>query len=102
MRFLALVWTLVFWICCVAVPLGAVVSSASLGSGWRTLVDPTVLAVVRVTLWQTFWSTALSGFFGLALGLWVGRSAASKTHPRIETLLMVPYGVPTVVVAMAW
>src|SRR5688572_25349895 len=65
--------------------------------------DPQILAVVKITSYQATISTFLSAAIGLFLGLWVGarRAHGSRIASVCKTLLALPYGVPTVVVAMA-
>ncbi len=72
-----------------------------------------VFPVVRATLSQAMWSTAVSAVLGLGLGLWAGRLASvaqdkhsqkcvSKCISLGHFFLSIPYGVPTIVAATAW
>jgi len=107
---IAFVWTVAFWCLCIAIPLGAVLSGATIGStsdstwgsAWRSLFDPVVLAVAGATFKQALCSMFLSGGIGLFFGLWLGKRFSLYSISRVESLLMVPNGVPTVVIATAW
>jgi thiamine transport system permease protein len=96
------VWTIGFWSTCVALPVVWVVKQALGGEGWGLFFDPSLLSVVQATVFQAFWSTAISGVLGLPLGLWIGRSTPHFAKTLSQIFLSVPYGVPTVVAAMAW
>ncbi len=102
---ISILWTVLFWLSAVLVPVAAVITQALFQDsqgGWRALLDPTVLSVVRLTLWQVFWSTLWSGTLGLLLGLWIGSFLANLPRSRAHALLVVPFGVPTSVVGIAW
>jgi thiamine transport system permease protein len=96
---LARLCTLVFWLACVAVPIGAVLMRAN--GAAAGMLDPLVLLTVRATLWQAAWSTVISVGLGLALGLWVAR-ARGRIRRWTVMVLAIPSGVPTVVAATAW
>ena len=99
-------WTLLFWGGCIAVPLYTVLVEAFSHGGVFSFFDPAVLPIVKATLWQAVLSTGISSIAGLLLGLFIGEWIAahpfSKLGHRIQTLLAIPYGVPSVVAAMAW
>lgn len=87
-----------FWLLCVAVPVGAVFTRAE---GLGLLLEPSVLAVARITAGQAALSTAISAALGLALGLWIGARPEKQAGPALIALSL-PFGVPSVVAAMAW
>ena len=66
------------------------------GSFVSLLLDPMILQVTRFTALQAFCSVLISAAIGLPLGLWV------RGGRRLEALLALPFGVPTLVVAVAW
>lgn len=96
---LAGIVTLAFWCACVAVPVAALLSRVSGSSA--VFGDPDVLRVAVATARQA----CVSALFSVALGLPLGLLAA-RASPRIaawvDTLLLLPQGVPTVVAATAW
>jgi thiamine transport system permease protein len=104
LRWLSLAVVALFAAAALAAPLGAVFS----GAGSASLFDPTVLAVVRASVWQAGLSAALSGVLGGALGLWVGSLAQSSDEraatraSRALRLWALPYAVPTIVAATTW
>ena len=53
-------------------------------------------------MWQTFWSTAISSLLGLGLGLGAGFWMFRYPRSRVQILMAIPYGIPTVVVGTAW
>ena len=93
---LARVFTALLWIAFVGVPLAAVIARA--WSGEISWLDPGVLAVARFAAGQAAVSAALSGVIGLGLGLWIGPRGGRTAR----ALLALPYGVPTVVVGLAF
>ena len=95
LRAVAVLWVSLFWMTCVAVPVGWVFSRA-VGFSHESLFDPGILSVLRFTVTQALWSTLISTVIGLPLGLWLG-GAPSRF---VRGLLLIPYGVPTVVVGM--
>jgi thiamine transport system permease protein len=97
-------WTMVFWIGTLFVPLGFIVVQLQPGeSGWYSLFfDPILLETVRFTVWQALWSTGISGGIGLGLGLYLGQMRFGKAAILSRFLLSLPYGVPTVVASVAW
>jgi thiamine transport system permease protein len=104
-RWLSLVatmWTLVFWLGCVAVPVGVLLSRIfAAGHGFAALADPDVFAVARATAGQALISMLVSALIGLPLGLAAAR-ASGRLGRWLDTLLILPQGVPTVVAATAW
>ncbi len=66
------------------------------------VLDPVVLAVAKATVLQASVSTAISACVGLPLGLWLGAARAARSARAGRVLLLLPYGVPTVVAALAW
>jgi thiamine transport system permease protein len=96
---LALLALSLYWLTLVGIPLLAVISRAGPGTAESTLLDSGVLSIMRATIWQAAWSTVLSGAIGLPLGLWMGCQNFQRWS---RTLLAIPYGIPTVVVATAW
>ncbi len=92
---LALVATGIFWLSCVLAPIVAVLSHAG---GLQGILDPILLSITSMTFKQALLSTAISGGVGLFLGVWVGR----KQGRVAQVLLSLPYGVPSVVVGLAW
>lgn len=104
---LATAGTLLFWCLGVAVPLAALLSRVSLGfgglggQGGLGFWDPDVRSVAWLTARQAFASTLISAVIGLPLGL--ATAQASRRVARwLDTLLLLPQGVPTVVAATAW
>ncbi|MGZ3689674.1 MAG: ABC transporter permease subunit [Bdellovibrionota bacterium] len=95
----ALAATAVFWTALVAVPLVSVLMRAG---GGHTLLDEGVLQAARMTLWQAGWSTLLSAGGGLALGLWLGSVREGRATKAAELFLAIPFGTPTLVVALSW
>ena len=95
-RAVAVLWVTVFWMTCVAIPVGWVLSRA-IGFSHESLFDPAILSVLRFTIIQAVWSTFYSTLIGLPLGLWLGTSLGRSSRG----FLLIPYGVPTVVVGMA-
>ncbi|MBU6374557.1 MAG: ABC transporter permease subunit [Bdellovibrionales bacterium] len=63
---------------------------------WSGLVDPVLLSKVRFTLYQAGISAVLSGLIGLPLGLIL------RNSPRASSWLRLPFGVPSLVAAVAW
>jgi thiamine transport system permease protein len=102
LRRFAWAWTLLFGLSCVAIPVSALLFHGSSQTGFHALLDSTVLSVVRVTLQQAFYSVFFSGFFGMILGLWVGEFLVKYPQSWLQGILIAPYGVPTLVAAMAW
>ncbi len=100
----ALVWVSLFWFAFVAVPVAMILARVT---GFQvdgsSLLEPTLLSVVRITLIQAASSTAISVLIGFPLGLWVGKHAAdgSRSAKLSQAFLAVPYSVPTVVVGSA-
>src|SRR4051812_42600887 len=92
----AMVWTLLFSILLVLIPFCAVLYRGLQIESAALFWDPAILGVVRTTVWQAFLSTAISAGVGLPLGIWVGGSRVC------QSLLALPYGVPTVIVGSAW
>lgn len=90
--------TLGFWVLGVGVPLVALGARTPGVSG---LLDPDVLSVAWVTARQAFLSAMLSVVIGLPLGL-VAARASVRVARSLDTLLLLPQGVPTVVAATAW
>lgn len=73
--------------------------------GRLALFDPQILSVVTFTLKQALLSTFVSVLLGLPLGWICARSASPRMQSLLQILLALPYGIPTVVVAMtvtAW
>src|SRR5690349_13080393 len=95
-------WTAVFWILCILVPLVFVFSLLSQSHSWKLISDPQVLSVVYCTWIQAVLSTLISCGLGLFLGLSVGEYSFRHPKSRLQALLTVPLGVPTVVVAISW
>jgi thiamine transport system permease protein len=87
------------------VPLGAIVErglgSAGDGSAWDVLTDP----VTRDVLWFTTWLAAASTALTLAAGLPVAYVLGRFAFPGrsvVRALVVVPFVLPTVVVALAF
>src|SRR4051812_20795448 len=63
------------------------------GTGFASLLlDPVVLQAARFTSAQAGWSLLFSIALGLPVGLWV------RGGRRVEALLALPFGIPTLVV----
>lgn len=89
--------TAAFWSLAVAVPLVAVISRV----GHAGFTNADVIDVAWATARQALISTLISAVVGLPLGLAAAR--ASKRVARwLDTVLLLPQGVPTVVAATAW
>src|SRR4051794_4528650 len=100
--FLALMWTGIFGVSCIVVPLFSVISLTFSEKNRALLIDPVVLVIARATLGQALLSTLISAALGLPLGLWLGRFISKNPDSRITALFTLPYGVPTVIAGMAW
>ncbi len=100
----AAVLTIALWLGAFFFPLLAVFSRvlAADGSVSELLFSPSVLQTVRSTLLQALTSTVVSVLLGIPLGLAIGRSAVrgDRWARRALPLLAIPYGVPTLAVAM--
>lgn len=102
MTFLARFWVILAFGLGVFFPVFAVLREGVTPSSYLLLGDPVVLSVVRATLWQALLSTVISLFLGLPLGLALGRWVQAYPRSKVPTLLALPYGIPTLVAAMAW
>ncbi|MGK5084747.1 ABC transporter permease subunit [Bdellovibrionota bacterium FG-1] len=97
---LVVVWTGLFWCGAVGIPLAAVfLQTRGLG---QALLDPDVIHVAGVTLKQAFLSTVFSAAIGLPLGLAAARAGGRRRAAWLDSVLLLPSGVPTVVAATAW
>ncbi|MCM2278734.1 MAG: ABC transporter permease subunit [Oligoflexia bacterium] len=94
----SLALVLALWVALVAVPLFAVLSRVK---GPEALFDPGVLGIARLTALQAVASAGISALVGLPLGLWMG-SFGGRLAAACESLLAMPFGVPSIVAAMAW
>lgn len=90
-----------FWILGVLIPLGALFFRLESFNSREALFSSETLSLVRVTFDQAFLSTWISGALGLCLGLWIG-GRAGRASSWAESLLAVPFGIPSVVVALGW
>lgn len=99
LRIAASAWTALFMVVLFLAPMIGLLRSLSLD--WETFTDPILLSVVRMTATQAALSTVLSIAFGGALGLWMARGGRALS-PSLRSMLLFPFGVPTVVVAGAW
>jgi len=100
---MGLALVLLFWFLGVGIPLLAMVVRALGDHGfWVTLVDPAVLSVVGVTALQAALSTVLSLLLGVPFGLALGTLSRRLSVRLTESLLALPFGVPTLVVGVAW
>ncbi|MBI2711827.1 MAG: iron ABC transporter permease [Bdellovibrio sp.] len=106
MIFFSALWTSVAWVLAVLVPLIAVLSfgfsGQSSAEGAAGFFDPLILSVVKLTLVQAASSTAICVLMGYPLGLFLGKWLQFHPRSRIPTLMALPYGVSTLVAAMAW
>lgn len=93
---LALIGT--FWIAVVLFPLLAVLGRAR---DFSALLDPSILAVFKVTAEQAFLSVLLASAFGLPLGVFIG-TAGGSGRAWAERCLSIPSGVPSIVASFAW
>lgn len=100
LRWGAWIVTLAFWLSCVLAPLLSVGWAGVFGADsqqiWKSFSDPTTVAVVRVTFFQAVISTLISVAVGTPLGLWISGNRVA------QFFLALPFGVPTVVAALAW
>lgn len=87
-----------FWTLLVPVPLIAVLSSAA---SFDLLFDPVILRTLRITVGQALLSSAISASIGLPLGLWLG-SRGGRSARWAESILAIPFGVPSIVAAFCW
>lgn len=60
-----------------------------------------MMSLLRGTLEQALLSTFLSGIFGLVLGSWIG-GRSGRMSRWSELVLAIPFGMPSVVVALSW
>lgn len=102
LKLASLLFALAIWVVVVGFPLGILLSTLTQAEQRLLLWDPSLLSVVRATVYQAFLSAAFSSVLGLGLGLWVGSLADRRVRTRIQAFLTFPYGVPSVVVASAW
>lgn len=106
-RGLAVGWTGGFWAFCVVFPVGAVLARAASEHLFSRLAffDPAILGIAEATLGQALLSSGISAVIGLPLGLWVAgcsRGADGRPGEWARFLLALPFGVPTIVAALAW
>lgn len=107
---LAIGWVGLFWVLCVALPVGAVLARAAaerlLSS--QAFFDPLVVRIAELTLGQALLSAGISALIGLPLGLWMGGRAHGRPGANgagggwARFFLALPFGVPTVVAGLAW
>ncbi len=72
--------------------------------GSLRLLDPSLIKVVKFTVFQALLSTALSLTFGVPIGVWLGRiqSHQSKMSSRLSLKLwQIVYSVPTLIAALS-
>lgn len=103
-----LVFSLILGFCCLmglvcfGVPIFAWLTDAAWELNSTRLLDPSILAITRFTIWQMLWSTLISTGIGLALGLIVGRWATQARSGGLLSGFLVPLAVPTLVSALGW
>ncbi len=102
LKILARLWTLIFWLICIAIPLGAVFSNWESSQNGSLFLDSKILWVVRSTVWQASLSTLISGVGGLLLGVSLGHFINRRPNSRVLTFFAIPYGVPAAVVGVVW
>jgi len=90
-----------FWVLGVLIPLGALFFRLKFFTRMEGLFSSETLSLVRVTFDQAFLSALISGALGLCLGLWIGGDSRWASR-WAEAFLAVPFGIPSVVVALGW
>lgn len=108
LKWTSFIWTLLFIVFCLMIPLSTLFTMAFAGwqEGSAFLGDPLLRFVVQSTLIQTLLSTSISAAIGLVFGVWMG-SIAARNHPTLARLLgglflSIPFGIPSIVSAMTW
>ncbi len=100
--FFAISWAAFFSVFCLIIPLGSLLFEISEGETWSKLWDPILLSVAWTTFHQSLLSSLFAAVFGLVIGLWAGKVVPKKRDHWLCILFTVPFGIPTLVVAMAW
>ncbi len=96
------IWMVIFWVGGIGVPLGNLFSIAFHAGGWNFFEDTVLLSILTMTAGQAILSTLISAAGGFFLGLFLGEQVSEDPKSRVPMLLALPFGVPTLVVAMAW
>jgi thiamine transport system permease protein len=97
---ISVLWSASFWVGLVLVPVLALLAES--GGGEVPLLDPVILAIAGMTFVQALMSSVLASGIGLVLGLWAGDIFSRSSARFLRFLLLLPYGVPTVVAGLAW
>jgi len=100
LTWIAMTWTGVFWILCVGIPFGVILLGLKSEGATQSIWDPSVLQVAGATLIQALLSTVIAAVLGTALGVWICSPARGRR--ALQSLLSIPYSIPTVVAAQAW
>jgi thiamine transport system permease protein len=95
---IAMVWIAAFWIGCVAIPISSLLARVD---RWDLLLDPIILHIASLTAMQALMSAVISAAIALPLGIWIG-SGDIRSRRWAQTMLALPFGVPTVVAGLAW
>ncbi len=95
-------WAAVFFLVVVLLPLGALFSEVLNNGSVNLFQDSVVVTVAKITFAQSVCSTGLSALFGLLIGTWLGKQNFGRFSSVIEGLFLLPFGIPTVIVAGAW
>ncbi len=102
LRYLSSIWTLLFWMGAIFLPLCAVISTAGWGEGGSSDFSSIAFRIAKFTFNQAVISTLISALLGLFLGLGVGKLLIHNPDSKVPVLLSIPFGIPTVVVGMTW
>lgn len=89
------------WLLGVGFPIFTLVLRLKSSEAAGLLFSSEVLTVVAMTMIQALLSTVISAFFGFFLGLWVGEST-KRLARWTEAFFEIPFGIPSVVVALSW